>query len=204
MLFAAAALTMTLQLERTSFDLLDGVSIEVVTHNASDKPISEMFAKPAEYEITIEKKDGTVLWTSQTATPPGAAVPPHMRALMPGPTVLTVYIWNTIASDDSTPGPGVYTVRAKLLGKTDQPEAKLDFRFINPVPISALAKLKDGDELTVAGTLDEAQQQLTDATGSVTLMKKIPMKGTIAVRGFIVERPDHTRVFFVKRWALMK
>lgn len=204
MLFAAAALTMTLQLERTSFDLLDGVSIEVVAHNPGTKPVSEVFPKPAEYEITIEKRDGSVLWASQTAPPIGATIPPHMHAMMPGPNVLTVYVWNAIANDGSTPGPGDYTVRAKLLGKTDQPSAKLDIHFISPVPVSALAKLRAGDEVTVAGTMDETGQQLTDTSGSVVLMKKIPLKGVVAVRGFIVERPDHTRVFYVKRWALMK
>jgi hypothetical protein len=203
MLFAAA-LTLTLQLERTSFDLLDGVSIEVVAHNSTAKPISEVFAKPAEYELTIEKRDGTVLWASNTQTPIGANIPPHMHAIMPGPNVLTVYIWNAIANDGSTPGPGDYTVRARLLGKTNQPQAKLDIHFISPTPVSALAKLKAGDELTVAGTLDATQQQLTDATGTVTLMKKIPLAGVVAIRGFIIERPDHTRVFYVKRWALMK
>jgi hypothetical protein len=203
MLVAAAALTLSLQLERTSFDILDGVSIEVVTHNSSAKPVPVVFPKPSEYEISIEK-NGVAIWNNQTAQPLGVTIPPHMRAMMPGPNVLTVYIWNAIENDGSTPAAGTYTVHAKLLGKAENPEASLDIKFINPVPVSALAKLNVGDELTIAGTLDATQQQLTDATGTILLAKKVPLKGLVAVRGFITERQDHIRVFFVKRWALMK
>lgn len=199
----AAALTLTLQLERTSFDLLDGVSIEVVAHNTGSKPIPVVFPKPAEYEISITK-DGQEVWSSHSADPVGATIPAHMHALMPGPNVLTVYIWNAIENDGSTPGPGEYVVHAKLMGESIHPEASLPIRFINPVPISALAKLKVGDEITIAGTLDASKQILTDATGSIPLMKRVPLTGIVAVRGFITERPDHTRALYVKRWAKMQ
>ncbi len=200
----AAALTLTLKLERTSFDPLDTISVEVVAHNAASKPIQETFPKPAEYEISI-LKHGTPVWTSERVAPLGATIPSHTRLLMPGPNVLAVFIWNGIESDGTTPGPGDYTVRAKLLGANDQPDASLAFHFINPVPVSALFKLKVGDEVTIAGNLNATEDLLTDATGSIPLGKRLtlPKVGIAAVRGFIIERPDHTRALRVTRFAIM-
>jgi hypothetical protein len=203
-MFFAAALSLTLQLQRTSFDLLDPVSIEVVAHNASAKPISVVFPKPIEYEISI-LKDGVTIWTSPTAQPLGVTIPAHTRAVMPGSPVLAVYIWNSISNDGSAPAPGNYTVRARLLGATLQPEASLNVHFIDPVPVSALAKLNLGDEVTIAGTLDETKGLLTDSTASIPLMKRLTgASGIVAIRGYISQRPDRTRAFYIIRWAQIK
>lgn len=204
MMLFAAALSLTLQLERTSFDLLDPVSIEVVAHNATAKPVPVVFPKPIEYEISILKNDVTI-WTSPTAQPLGATIPAHTRVVVPGSPVLAIYIWNAVANDGSAPAPGDYLVKARLLGATLQPEASLKVHFISPVPVSALAKLNIGDEVTIAGTLDETKGLLTDATGTIPLMKHLPgATGVVAIRGYIAQRPDHTRAFFIKRWAPIK
>ncbi len=200
----AVALSLTLQLERTSFDLLDSISVEVVAHNSSAKPTQVVFPKPIEYEISV-LKDGAPIWRSPTAQPLGVTIPAHTRTLQSGATVLAVYNWNEIEDDGSTPGPGDYLVRVRLLGATAQPDATLKVHFISPVPVSALAKLAIGDEVTIAGTLDETKGLLTDSTGSIPLLKRLPgATGVIAIRGYISLRQDHTRAFFIKRWAPMK
>ncbi len=48
-----AALTLSLQLQQTSFDLLDGVSIALAAHNGASAPAIVKFSKPAEYEIQV-------------------------------------------------------------------------------------------------------------------------------------------------------
>lgn len=205
-MIALAAITLSLQLQRSSFDLLDGVDIEVAAHNSASSPVTLKFPKPAEYEIDIVRGND-VIWTSLSPPPPGAIFPPHQRNLMPGPTVLVVYIWNTIAADGSTPGPGDYTIRARLLGDGATAQATAPLHFINPVPVSALLKLKAGDELTIAGHLDVNKQVLTDASGSIKLMKRLlaaPPDAVVAVRGYVTTMPDRTQGFYVERWAVMK
>ena len=48
-MLALAALTLSLQLQQSSFDLLDGVSIEVAAHNSASAPAVVKFARPEEY-----------------------------------------------------------------------------------------------------------------------------------------------------------
>lgn len=200
----AAALSLSLQLVRTSFDLLDGVSVEVVVHNDGKRPVSANFPGPSEYELDLQRSSGTV-WTSLVPPPPGAHFPTHARVFMPGPTVLAVYVWNGIASDGTVPAPGTYALRGKLLDTTPS-EATAKVRFISPVPVQAIAKLKEGDVVTIAGSLDDTKLHLTDASGTVTLMRplKTATNGTVVIRGYLTERPDHTHAFFIQRWGMMK
>ncbi len=201
-MLALAALTLSLQLQQTSFDLLDGVSIEIAAHNNSIAPQVVTFARPAEYEIQV-LRGNSVIWTNETASPPGATFPVHTRQFVPGPTVLVVYIWNAIESDGSTPGPGEYSVRARLLGIGITPEASATVHFIAPLPIASLEKLKVGDTVTIAGTLDAQKGTLTDASGAVVLARRlIAAPATpVAIRGYLIRRPDRSHVFFVQRWA---
>jgi hypothetical protein len=200
-----AAITLSLSVQRTSFDLLDGVDIEVAVHNPAKTPTVLTFPKPAEYEIDV-LRGTTVVWTNVTAEPPGVTFPPHQKPFFPGPTILVVYIWNAIASDGTAAGPGEYTVRARLLATIGNQTASTTVKFINPVPVSALEKLKMGDVLTIAGHLDATHMILTDATGTVPLMKRVgtvPPDATVAVRGYLAVLPNHTHAFFVQRWAVM-
>lgn len=205
-MIALAAITLSLQLQRTSFDLLDGVDIEVAVHNTAKTPAAVTFPQPAEYEIDILRGD-TTLWSNKQQYPPGVTFPPHKRQLFPGPTILAVYIWNAIASDGSTPGPGEYTVRARLLGTPGGADASTMMKFISPVPVSALEKLKLGEVVTIAGHLDGTKGMLTDATGTVPLMKRlvtVAPDAVVAVRGYLTTEPDRTHAFFVQRWAVMR
>lgn len=200
----AAALSLSLQLVRTSFDMLDGVSVEVIVHNPQTHPVTATFPAPSEYELDLT--DGKKqLWTTLQAPPPGAHFPAHTHVFMPGPTVLAIYVWNGVLADGSVPAPGTYRFRARLLDVSAPPEAFASVHFIKPVPVSALAKLKLGDEVTIAGTLAGDSMHLTDSTGTVALMRKLAnaAKGTVVIRGYIVERPDHTRAFYIKRWGMM-
>jgi hypothetical protein len=201
-MLALAALTLSLQVTQTSFDLLDGVSIEVAAHNGTSTPQIVKFARPAEYEIQVLRGD-SVIWSNATAVPTGVTFPIHMRAFVPGPSVLVVYIWNALESDGSSPGPGEYSVRARLLGMGVTPEARANVRFIAPLPTASLEKLKLGDTVTIAGTLDARKNVLTDASGSVMLARRLltAPASAVAVRGYLIRRPDRSHVFFVQRWA---
>lgn len=201
-----AAITLSLQLQRTSFDLLDGVSIEVAVHNSSKTTATVTFPKPAEYQIDIERGT-TVLWTTVTDAPPGVTYPPHQKPFAPGPTILVVYIWNGVANDGTVPAAGEYTVRARLLGSNADQSASTTVRFASPTPVSALEKLKLGDVVTIAGRLNPVTGTITDDTGSVTIMRKlanVPPDAILAVRGYLTELPNHSHAFFIQRWAVMR
>jgi hypothetical protein len=197
-----AALTLSLQLEQTSFDLLDGVSIEVAAHNSASAPALVHFAHPAEYAIEI-LHGNQVIWSNASVTPLSTSFPVHARKFVAGPSVLVIYVWNGVETDGTAPAAGDYTVRARLLGIDAAPEAQATLHFAAPTPVTALGDLKTGSIVTIAGTLDPAKQLLTDASGSVQLARRLVTapNGAVAVRGYLVQRPDHTHVFFVQRWA---
>jgi hypothetical protein len=202
---ALAALTLSLQLQQSSFDLLDGVSIEVAAHNSAAAPVAVKFARPEEYEIQVLHGD-QVVWTNETVSPQSTTFPVHARQFVPGPSVLVVYIWNGVASDGSSPGPGTYTVRVRLLGMGVTPEATAKLRFMDPVPVTALDKLKQGNTVTIAGTLDPTKGILTDSTGTIPLGRRLltAPDGPVAVRGYYLRRVGRPSVFFVQRWAPMQ
>ena len=202
MIFAAAALTLSLQVSRSTFDVLDAVNIEVVAHNPNKQAVSATFPEPAEYEIDL-MRGSAVLWSSLRPLAPGTKFPAHARSFMPGPSVLAVFIWNGLANDGTAPPPGEYTVRARMLDAGNQPQATMPVHFINTVPVMAVAKLKEGDEVTISGTLDANKSRLSDASGTIPLMRKLTgaPQATVAVRGYLTTAPDHTKEFFVERWA---
>ena len=201
-MIALAAVTLTMQIARTTLDALDGVSIELAAHNASAQPVTITFAHPEEYEIDV-LRGSTVIWSTLRPMQPGATFPPHKRTIPPGPSVLVVYVWNTIENDGTVPGGGTYTVRARLLGDGVTPATQTTIRFAMPTPVSALAKLKAGEEVTIAGRLDDAKMQLSDSTGTIALGRKLPTapNAPIAVRGYVTLKTDGTRSFYVERWA---
>jgi len=197
-----AALTLSLQIQQSSFDLLDGVSIEIAAHNSANAPQIVRFARPAEYELEV-LRGKTVIWTNAAPEPEATSYPVHKRKFIPGPSVIVVYIWNGVDSDGTTPGPGNYTIRARLLGIGETPEASATVHFGSLVPINALETLKTGDVVTIGGTLDATKGILTDAGGSVVLGRRIlnaPVT-PIAVRGYLLKRYDRTPIFIVQRWA---
>ncbi len=200
-----AALTLSLQLQQTSFDLLDGVSIALAVHNSASAPSIVKFSKPAEYEIQV-LHGSDVIWANQTVAPENASFPVHTHRFVSGPSVLVVYIWNAVKASGASPGPGLYTVRARLLGEGVTPEATAKLRFTDPFPASGLGTLKTGDIVTIAGTLDATKQILTDSSGTVTLAKRLltAPDSTIAVRGYLLHRVGRSDVFYVQRWAPMQ
>jgi hypothetical protein len=196
-----AALSLSLQLQQTSFDLLDGVSIALAAHNPANTAQLVKFAHPVEYEIQI-LDGGKVIWSNAAPAPEPTIFPIHARKFVPGPSTIVVYIWNGVENDGDAPEAGDYTVRARLLGVTETPEATAKLHFAPPTPIVALDKLKTGDVVTIAGTLDATKGVLTDTSGSVTLGRRLTTAtGTIAVRGYYLKRVNRTPVFFIQRWA---
>lgn len=204
-MLALAALTLSLHIQQTSFDVLDGVAIELAVHNAGDRPANVAFEKPAEYEIDVVR-NGTVLWSNDVQSPAGVTFPVHHHSFMPGPSVLVVYVWNGVQNDGSAPAPGNYTVTARLLGIHASPTASASLHLADPVPVAALPHLKHGDIVTIAGTLDATKQFLTDASGTVRLARKLPMapNGIVAVRGYWTTLPGRFDAFYVQRWAPMR
>jgi hypothetical protein len=200
-----AALTLSLQLQQSSFDLLDGVSIEVAAHNSANAPAVVRFQGPAEYQIQV-LAGNDVIWTNATVTPESTTFPVHKRQFVSGPSILVVYIWNGTKTDGSSPAPGTYTVRVRLLGLGATPEATAKLHFAEPVPVSALDKIKQGDTVTIAGTLDPTNGILTDDTGTIPLARRLlnAPGGPVAVRGYLLRRVGRPSVFFVQRWAPMQ
>ena len=196
-----AAISLSLQLQRASFDLLDGVNIQLAVHNTSKSPASVNFKEPTEYSIEV-LRDGSVMWSSSPARSP-VAEHGHTKQFMPGPTVLAIYVWNEISSDGTTPAPGEYTIRARLLGESASPQASTRIRFVAPIPINALGAFRQGEEITIAGSLENDEQELYDAGGSVKLSRRLVNASDtqIAVRGYVIILPDKSREFFVERWA---
>ncbi|MEO9169935.1 MAG: hypothetical protein ABI282_00755 [Candidatus Baltobacteraceae bacterium] len=199
-----AAVTLSLQVQRATLDLLDGLNIEIAAHNSAGIPVDVRFTEPLEYAIDV-LHGADVVWTSTPATPSQpTSVPPHTKRLLPGPSVLAIYIWNEETKDNASVAPGDYVVRVRLLGDGITPQATVNVHFISPTPISALGALHLGDALTIAGRFDPVAQTLTDTTGNVKLTKRLPTAPTdepIAVRGYSIALPDRTRAFFVERWA---
>jgi hypothetical protein len=197
-----AALTLSLQLQQTSFDLLDGVSIEVAAHNSANAPATVQFSSPAEYSIDV-LRDGHVVWSNENVTPLATTFPIHARKFVSGPSVLVIYVWNGIETDGTAPAAGDYIVRARLLGVNQSPEATATLHFARPTPVAALDKLKQGDIVTIAGTLDATKGLLSDDSGAVELARRLVQapNGPVAIRGYLVRRPDRTHVFFIQRWA---
>ncbi len=204
-MFFAAALTLSLQLQRATFDVLDAVNIEVVAHNSAKMPVNATFSSPAQYELDL-LHGSDVVWTSLRPTPETVRFPPHTRSFAPGPNVLAVFIWNGIASDGAAPAPGAYTLRARMLTITTQAETSVPIRFINAVPVAALTKIKEGDEVTIAGTVDAAKAQLSDQTGTIRLARTLTSapQASIVVRGYLTTAPDGAKTFFVERWARLR
>ena len=84
----------TVEVQRTSFDLLDSLPIDVVAHNPSSTVRTCKFPQPSEYAIEVVGGEKT-MWTSlPPSPPPGIVFGTHERAFVPGPTTVVVYEWN--------------------------------------------------------------------------------------------------------------
>jgi hypothetical protein len=198
-----APLGVTVQVQRTSFDLLDSLDIEVVVHNPGSQTQSAVFAAPAEYAIEA-LRDGKVVWSSAPAVPaPGATYAPHHHAFAPGPTTLVIYDWNEVTPQGRSPLPGEYTIRARLLDARHA-AATMRVSFIPPLPTTVLSKLKPNEEVTIAGQLDATRATLTDANGSLRLSRRLLAATAgepIVIRGYATDAAGGTRTFTVERWA---
>ncbi len=201
----APPLRLSVHVTRNSLDLLDTLAIGVVLDNPSSSPIAVRFALPAEYAIDVLRGD-TLVWSTMPQDTTSSAIhfPSHLRTVLPGTNTLAVYDWNEIARNGTSPKPGEYTIRVRLLQTGTQPAATTHVRFVAPTPISAIAKLPVGDAITIAGQLDPTRAIVTDSTGSTILPRRLigaPLGATVAVRGFITATRAGGRYLLVQRWA---
>jgi len=200
-----AHLTISLQIGRTSLDLLDSVSVAVVAHNPGDAILTTKFESPQEDLIEIADRTGSVIWSSAAPPPPrGVAFPPHLRVFVPGTTTVIVRDWNELASAGWSPVAGTYTVRARLLSEKAQPAASATIVLAAPLPPAALPALHAAQVVTLAGTLDAARLVLTGPSGHAPLSRRLiaaPAGVPIVVRGYPTDQRDGTRTFTVTRWA---
>lgn len=196
--------SISIRLTRASFDLLDSIGIVVSVRNSTKVPQPVRFAHAAEYAIDV-RHGADLVWTSQpTVSPaPRETTPPHTRDFPAGVTTIATFDWNELDANGMSPAPGIYTIQARLLDHAGNADAVQSIRFVEPLPLAAIAKLKVGDEVTVAGTVDSSMQMLSDGTATLALSKRL-MEATgarLAVRGSIGTRPDGTRYLAVERWA---
>lgn len=194
---------LSIQVARTSLDLLDTLSVGVILDNPGRKPTTLRFPQPGEYTIEVLRGSSVVWSSSPKPIESEARYPIHTHEVLPGAQRLATYVWNELASDGSSPLPGEYTIRVRLNTVGAQPTAITKVRFAHPTPISALDALKLGDEITLAGHLDASQRVLTDPTGSTTLTRRIrsSTSDTIVVRGYIAAGRDGKRYLAITRWA---
>ena len=201
LLGVTSPISVSVHVERTSLDLLDVLSIGIVAHNPGKSPAIVRFPLPEEYAIDV-LHGSDVIWSSPQASPPPGTVQSHTRAFVPGPTTMAIYAWNELTKNGSSLAAGDYTIRVRLLDGASQ-AATTTIRFVMPVPVESIAHLKPGDEITLAGTVDNQLLRLTDATGSVTLSRRLIGfgNGPVAVRGSIMLAPGGSRILNVERWA---
>ncbi|HTA39686.1 MAG TPA: hypothetical protein VK760_11440 [Candidatus Acidoferrales bacterium] len=193
---------LSVQTHRDSFDLLDGIFIELVAHNPGKAIRTVEFAQPTEYEIDVVR-NGVQLWSSlPPSPPPGQTYVAHARAFNAGATPVVIYDWNEVTAEHWSPLPGKYTIRAALLTAA-HPSATTEITFVPPLPTTALSKLKPNEAVTMAGRLDATRKILTDSNGSVVLTRGIPAPPDtpIVVRGFATDHPNASRTFTMQRWA---
>lgn len=197
------SVALAVRVDRTSLDLLDVLSIRVAADNRRAATVSVKFPTPREYVIDVLRGDSVIYSSLPPSPAPMLGVPPHVRAFLSGPTPLGTFEWNELATDGSSPLPGRYTVRVRLLNDRNSSIATTAITFAAPTPISALAKLRDGAAITVAGRLDPTLQTLTDSTGSIKLSHRLlgAMDAPVAVRGYIAVQHEGSRTLAVSRWA---
>ena len=204
LLFLLAVLSVKLVVQRSSLDLLDTLPIAVVVQNNGPAAQTIRFTHPVEYAIELRTVDGSTIWSSAVALPPGQAkFPLHARTFAPGSTTLAVYDWNELLRDATSPPAGNYTLRVRLATEKPIAESSVRVTFAHPLSPSALAGLHAGEEYTLAGTLDAQRAAISDERGSATLAQRLfvaPPAVPVFVRGYVVEK-NGTRSFSVERWA---
>lgn len=200
---APAPMTLALHVIRNGFDLLDVAGIQLVVDNPSQSVRQLQFAQPQEFDVRITAADGTPIFTTPNPTPPpGVAIAGHTHPIQPGANIFTTYEWNELADTRNSPAAGTYRIDVRVLS-APQLHASTTIRFIPPAPVSAVAKLKPGDELTVLGSVDAMGAALTDPTGTVALSRHLAVGAgsTVVVRGSIAVDANGTRQLVVERWA---
>lgn len=194
----------TIEVGRTSFDLLDSVAIAVVAHNAATSVQPLTFLGPQEDVVEVLAPGNAVIWSSKPPPPNGITYPGHLRAFTTGPTTVIVRDWNELTAGGWSPLPGKYTIRASLNAQGNPSAPPVTVSFAAPLPPSALGALKPAQIVTIGGSLDATRGTIADAVSSAKLSRRIltaPAGVPVVVRGYATDLRDGTRTFTVTRWA---
>lgn len=196
-------IALTARIDRDSYDLLAPVAFTVGVDVRGRRPIAVRFPSSSEYEIRIER-GSAVLWDSATGAPPVRI--PHERSFRPSVTILGTFVWNGLTRDGEAPAPGTYTVRVQLAGTPRPQPLVLPLRIIAPLPITALAKIPPGYDVTIAGKTNASGTVLTDGHASVTLEHPLGLRPctdcTYVVRGVVEHDRTGALRFDPLRYAL--
>lgn len=200
---AAGPLTLSAEVKRSSYDLLDGVNVTIAVQNHSKKPVATTYSDSDTYDIRLLSPARKVVWAWSGVHKPA----PVRKALTfsPGRNVLIVHIWDGTTADGRSIAPGVYTLHANLSDDAYRPAVEIPVRFEAPIPIGAVKKLPLNSAATIAGTVryTATGAELADAGDSIQLSRRIAMPapaGTYVVRGFLT-KVDGGLVFAVDRYA---
>jgi hypothetical protein len=196
------SLTLEVQVNRSSFDLLDPIAVTVAVWNHTKTQTGLHFPSTVEYEVEVLSGTTTISTTLASPAPGGIA---HTRAFLPGVTPLAVYELNVEGADHSVPAPGIYTLRVSLLddGRTTPVEKQL--RFIAPLSVSALSGIGT-HVVTISGTLGPDRMTIADASGSVALTHRIlnePAGTSLALRGAMIKTPSRVMAFNPVVWGVL-
>ncbi len=200
---ASGPLSLGIEVRRNSLDLLDVFSTSIVVQNSSRQVITPTFPNSDIYNIEL-LRGKTLVW-SYVSTHKALAIK-SARNFSPGRTVLVRHEWNETTLDGRSIAPGIYTLAVTLLDDKQRPQALAQVRFAQPLPISALPHIQSKDEVTIEGTLSQADAgaMLVDRSGTVRLSHKIltpDPNGTFVVRGYIQKQDDGSFILGLDRWA---
>lgn len=200
---AAGPLTLSAEIKRASFDLLDGVNVSIAVNNHTKKAVATTYSDSDTYDIRLLSPARKVVWAWSEVH----KAAPVRKTLMfaPGRNVLIVHIWDGTTADGRAVAPGTYTIHANLSDDAYRPAVEIPVRFEAPIPIAAAKKLPLNAASTIAGTVryTPTGAELTDAGDSIVLSRRIAMPapaGIYVVRGYLT-KVDGGLVFEVDRFA---
>ncbi|GAC1613933.1 MAG: hypothetical protein NVS9B12_14970 [Vulcanimicrobiaceae bacterium] len=201
LLGANGPLSVHVEAQRSSLDLLDPVSFVISVVNNGKQPVVARFPTPAMYDISVGSPGGEI-WRMSAGRIFVQVM--HSYTFLPGKTLIGTYVWDTLAQGRSLP-PGDYRARVWITDLKYRPSASVPLRFALPLPVHAAFAVPLHAAVTLAGTLraQSTAEELVDGTGAIRLSKRISMQapgGTFIVRGYLSTEYGVT-FLSVDRWT---
>ncbi len=200
LLGASGPISIRVNLNRSSYDLLGGLAITISVDNRTSGPLLARFPTSNLYDIQVLSRK-TVVWDYAAAN--HAVVIAHTREIAPHLTTLGTYVWNETVGGRSV-APGVYTLRVRLLDERYAASERVVVRFAPPLPIAALSHFAGKDQVTTAGSVVAKGTSLRDGSGSIALSRRLPaapQDRSVVVRGYVVRLRSGALLLEVMRSA---